>query len=60
MPNYRFFTLDHDGKVSTPATIHSFEDDEAAMKAAKQRLDGHGIEVWQGARLIVDLEPTPE
>jgi 3-deoxy-D-manno-octulosonate 8-phosphate phosphatase KdsC-like HAD superfamily phosphatase len=60
MRNYRFFTLDVDGKVSTPAKIFSFEDDGAAMKAAKGQLDGHGIEVWQGARLIIDLASKDE
>jgi hypothetical protein len=32
-------------------------DDEAVIHEAKQLLDGHAIEVWDLARLIVRLEP---
>jgi hypothetical protein len=31
-------------------------DDRAAIEAAKQFIDGHDIELWQGDRKIIEFE----
>jgi hypothetical protein len=54
VPEYRAYILDRDGG------IQSFEplvcaDDLAAIAKAKQQVDGHDIELWQGDRKVTTL-----
>ena len=54
MPEYRAYLIDHDGHIK------SFEplvcaDDVAAITTAKRLVDGHDVEVWQGARIVTRL-----
>jgi len=54
MPEYRAYIIDHDGHIK------SFEplvcaDDVAAIANAKRLVDGHDVEVWQGARKVTTL-----
>jgi hypothetical protein len=46
-----------DGHVAGPPIDHQLPDDAAAVKEAKQLLDGRAIEIWQGARVVVFLDP---
>ena len=54
MPEYRAYILDRDGHIK------NFEplvcgDDAAAIATAKRMVDGHDVEVWQGARRVTTL-----
>jgi len=51
---YRLYCLDGARKVASAEWIDA-DDDEAAVEAAKQRMDGQGYEVWQGPRLVARL-----
>lgn len=51
---YRLYCLDGANKVASAEWIDA-DDDEAAVEAAKQKLDGQECEVWKGTRLIVRL-----
>ena len=58
MPEYRAYILSHDGR------IQSFEplvcaDDVGAIAKAKQFVDGHDVELWQGARKVAALPHKP-
>ena len=60
MPEYRLFTFNDAGHITGPAAVIQCADDDAAIKEAKQLLDGHDIEVWQGTRIVVHLDSTLE
>jgi len=53
MPGYRFYAISpKDGHISLPPTDFNLPNDDAANEKAKQLLDGHDIEIWQGARIV--------
>ena len=59
VPEYRAYILSSDGH------IQSFEpivcaDDEAAITAAERLVDGHDVELWQGARIVKILLSGPK
>jgi hypothetical protein len=53
MPIYRAYLIDKDDRVDSFKPVEA-DDDERALEAAKQFLDGHdcGIEVWLLDRII--------
>lgn len=57
MPDYRLFPVKKDGHIIGPPAIVSVEHDGDAVREAKKRLNGNGIEVWQGNRRIAILSP---
>ena len=58
MPDYRAYILGGEGHrfaiVAEFSRDHA--DDSTALLAAKQLLDGHDIEVWDGGRLVTRLD----
>ena len=54
MSDYRAYILDRDGRIQS-AKPFACDDDDAAIAAAKQLVDGHDVELWQGARKIITL-----
>jgi hypothetical protein len=57
MPICRLYTLSDDGHISAPAAILDCEQDQEAIETAKRQVDGHAVELWDGARRIAKLEP---
>lgn len=57
MPTYRVFQLNDGGHVDAPATLIECDSDEQAIEQARQYLDGHAIELWEGKRQIKRFEP---
>jgi hypothetical protein len=57
MHDYRIFHIDKNGRIAGPATVVECPDDRAAVEQAQQYLDGRGVEVWKGARMVVRLDP---
>ena len=56
MPGYRFYAISpKDGHISVPPTDFDLPNDDAANEKAKQLLDGHDIEIWQGARIVASF-----
>jgi hypothetical protein len=53
--SYRLYGLDGVRKVASAEWIEA-DDDNAAVEAARERLDGRPCEVWQGPRLVARLE----
>jgi hypothetical protein len=43
------------GKVASAEWIEA-DDDEAAIEAAKQLMDGHRYELWERSRLVIRLQ----
>ena len=57
MPDYRFYVVNKDGHIAGPPLVVDCADDEAAVKEAKQLVDGGVIEIWQRARKVKYLTP---
>jgi hypothetical protein len=51
---YRLYCLDGVNKVASGEWIDA-EDDETAIEAAKEMMDGHDCELWQGSRLVARI-----
>ena len=57
MPEYRFYAIEPNGHVSGPPAARDLPDDSEALKEARQMVNGHDIEVWQGSRILAYLTP---
>jgi hypothetical protein len=55
MQEYRAYIVDADGHFKGFEPLICRDDGEAIVKA-KQLVDGHDIEVWSGARLVIHLK----
>jgi hypothetical protein len=57
MPDYRAYILGREGhrfvRVAEFSSDHA--DDVTALLAAKQLIDGHDVELWDGGRLVARL-----
>jgi hypothetical protein len=52
--DYRLYGLDGVNKVASGEWIEA-DDDETAIEDAKEKLDGHDCELWQGRRLVARI-----
>jgi hypothetical protein len=59
MPAYRIYCLDGAGKVWAAEWIDA-EDDSAALESARQFKQAVRCEVWQGPRLVGQVEPQTD
>ena len=57
---YQIYTLNDRNKIAGPPQNVVCENDQEAIQLAKQWLDGHDIEVWQGAQVVIRLKRTGE
>ena len=62
MRDYRAYILGIDGHrfVRVKEFSSGHPDDEAALSAAKQLIDGHDVELWDCGRLVARLSPDGE
>ena len=62
MRDYRAYILGIDGHrfIRVKDFLTDYRDDDAALNAAKQLADKHGVEVWDCARLVAVLSPGGE
>jgi hypothetical protein len=58
MSDYRVNVFDRDNHVLKRVALDC-ADDNAAIEYAKQYIDGHDIEVWQGERRIARFDTEP-
>jgi hypothetical protein len=56
MVEYRVFTVDRDGHFIGFEPLVCANDAEA-IEHAKRLVVGHAIELWNGERLVIRLEP---
>ena len=59
MTFYRAYVIGSDGRFNAAHRIEC-DDDESAVEAAKQYLNGSDVEVWQQHRRIARLEHKSE
>lgn len=59
MSDYRAYLVGSDGHIFQAMNLY-VPDDAAAIAAALQLVDGHDVELWQGARKIAKFECEQE
>jgi hypothetical protein len=59
MTDYRVYIIGGDGHFVRAIQLDC-PDDHAAIKSAKQFVNGHAIELWQRDRLIARFDRGPE
>jgi hypothetical protein len=52
MPHSRIYRRAPDGHIEGPADLIECDNDAAALNHAREKPDGHGVEVWEGTRLV--------
>jgi hypothetical protein len=57
MPAYRAYPL-KDNHVAGPPNIIVADSDHDAIEQAKQLVDGHDVELWDGPRFVMGLKST--
>jgi hypothetical protein len=60
LSDYRFYTLTEEGRIAGPPGNYWLPNDAAAVKRAKLIIHEKPIEVWQGDRVVVRLNPEHE
>lgn len=60
MLEYKFYAIKRDGHIEGPPAARDCPNDGEALKEARQLVNGHDIEVWQGSRLIAYLTPDDD
>lgn len=56
MPDYRIYVVGDDGHFFSSLPLRDCPNDETALQAAKQIIDGRDVEVWHLARKIAVLD----
>jgi hypothetical protein len=56
MPRYRVYRLENGHFVPEAPTPIDAGDDAKAIERAEQLVDGHDLELWDGARFILTLK----
>lgn len=56
MGEYRAYIIGADGHIKRRIEIEA-QDESAARERAKQFVDGHAVELWEGATKIDRFEP---
>lgn len=57
MHAYRAYLIGSDGVIFSRVEL-GCEDEETAIARAKKLVDGHDVEVWDGARKIAEFKTT--
>jgi hypothetical protein len=58
MALYRVYKISRDNHITTMPDIVNFPHDEDVIEYAKTQLNGQGIEVWDGTRVVIRLLST--
>ncbi len=57
-PVYRALIVDEAGHTIAPAKILEAKDDDEALRQARSFVDGYGVELWEGTRMIASFPPN--
>ncbi|MGI8524976.1 MAG: hypothetical protein ACR2K5_02170 [Pseudolabrys sp.] len=57
MPEYRVYTIAH-GHIAGASAVVECANDEEAITKGKQMVDGHDLELWQGAQLVTRVKSS--
>ena len=54
MAEYRIYKI-KDNHITEPPTVIQADADPVVIEKAKQMVDGHDVEVWEGPRFVIGL-----
>jgi hypothetical protein len=57
MADYRAYRIENDHVAGVPIII-TCDNDQDAIREAKKMVDGHDIELWDGARFVAGIKST--
>jgi hypothetical protein len=57
---YRAYVVGKDGQIIGRRDLLSCQDDEAAKAYVERLVDGHAVELWDGACLLARFEPMKQ
>ena len=52
LPHYRLYIVGHDGHFQSSVALPDWPDDEAAIAATIELIDGHDVELWNLDRKV--------
>jgi hypothetical protein len=55
MPDYRAYPVDANGHVLGVAVVITCDSDEEAVEKTHPIVNGHDVELWDGARFVVRI-----
>lgn len=55
MPNYRIYEVSKDGHIGAPPHVVTCDTDQEAIRRARQLVNGHHVELWEGPRLVTRI-----
>ena len=58
MPDYRIYTVKEDGHLAGPPRIVECTNDEIVVQEARHLLEDQLLEIWQGPRVVMRLDPN--
>ena len=58
MPYYRAYTLTDDDHILDAPKVITCDSDQEAVQTAEQLINGHDVELWNGARLVTRIKST--
>ena len=58
MPLYRAYTLTDDDHILDAPKVITCDSDQEAVQTAEQLINGHDVELWNGARLVTRIKST--
>jgi hypothetical protein len=59
MPSYCIYKLANNNHIAGVPEVVKYDSDEDVAKYAKETLDGHDVEVWDGPRVVIRLKSPP-
>jgi hypothetical protein len=59
MPDYRAYTIGHDGHLRDCEAL-SWDEDSEAIEWALRLVKSYTIELWCGERFVAKIEPKPK
>lgn len=56
MTDYRAYPITGDNHIEQPAIVVTADNDEQAIQRSLPLVNGHDVELWEGARLVTRLK----
>jgi hypothetical protein len=56
MPEYRAYSITGDNHIDQAAIVITADDDDQAIQLALPLVNGHDVELWEGARRVTRLK----
>jgi hypothetical protein len=58
MTLYQIYKISPDNHITTLPDVVVFSDDESVIEYARKQVNGQGVEVWDGTRVVIRVQST--